>query len=229
MALSRSPCCCVAPRASRRLRALSAHLILPPADDATAAARASAVAGLAGRPNDYRGLLLLAYEEELMGEILFADIATKLADPGQAQKMQLMSQVERHTADAVRPLLQRHGLTPRTDEELHRLVLSATSQDPLDWQERMERALEGGDGPSLQEYVDEFLELEALGPAEDQEILEFFTEHERALLRFMQLELEQGGTGARRSEAELVLFLQSDPQSLRAARAADGDSAARRA
>ena len=118
------------------------------------------MAGLAGRPNDYRGLLLLAYEEELMGEILFADIATKLADPGQAQKMQLMSQVERHTADAVRPLLQRHGLTPRTDEELHRLVLSATSQDPLDWQERMERALEGGDGPSLQEYVDEFLELE---------------------------------------------------------------------
>jgi hypothetical protein len=216
-------------RASRRLRALSAHLILPPADDATAAARASAVAGLAGRPKDYRGLLLLAYEEELMGEILFADIATKLADPGQAQKMQLMSQVERHTADAVRPLLQRHGLTPRTDEELHRLVLSATSQDPLDWQEWMERALEGGDGPSLQEYVDEFLELEALGPAEDQEILEFFTEHERALLRFMQLELEQGGTGARRSEAELVLFLQSDPQSLRAARAADGDSAARRA
>lgn len=223
MALSRSPCCCVArARASRRLRALSAHLILPPADDATAAARASAVAGLAGRPKDYRGLLLLAYEEELMGEILFADIATKLADPGQAQKMHLMSQVERHTADAVRPLLQRHGLTPRTDEELHRLVLSATSQDPPDWQEWMERALEGGDGPSLQEYVDEFLELEALGPAEDQEILEFFTEHERALLRFMQLELEQGGTGARRSEAELVLFLQSDPQSLRAARAADG-------
>eukprot|EP01046_Picozoa_sp_COSAG06_P056737 COSAG06_NODE_10832_length_1609_cov_3.033775_2_plen_224_part_00 len=160
MALSRSPCCCVArARASRRLRALSAHLILPPADDATAAARA--VAGLAGRPNDYRGLLLLAYEEELMGEILFADIATKLADPGQAQKMHLMSQVERHTADAVRPLLQRHGLTPRTDEELHRLVLSATSQDPPDWQEWMERALEGGDGPSLQEYVDEFLELEA--------------------------------------------------------------------
>ena len=39
--------------------------------------------------------------------------------------------------------------------------------------------------------------------------MEFFTEHERALLRFMQLELEQGGTGARRSEAELVLFLQS--------------------
>ena len=84
----------------------------------------------------------------------------------------------------------------------------------MDWDEWMAKAL-----PAMQGYIDEFCELERMAPAEDLEILEFFTEHERALLRFMQKEIDVAGAGAQRSGVELTAFLESDPRSFRAARA----------
>jgi hypothetical protein len=46
----------------------------------------------------YLEILLLHYEEEIIGEAYFRTFSERLSDPQQAQKMRLMGDVERHAA-----------------------------------------------------------------------------------------------------------------------------------
>ena len=53
-----------------------------------------------------------------MGEAYFRGLADHFDGPGERDKLKLLAEVERFAAEAVRPLLQKHDLSPRSDAEL---------------------------------------------------------------------------------------------------------------
>ena len=142
---------------------------LRPASPGPTVAAATAAASSAEPSAEYLKTLLLYYEEEIEGEKYFHDYATKLTDPEQSRKMHLMGDVERHAADAVAPLLRKHGLTPRSDPELHEHATEDWPDDAMaDWTPTLERWLRRFPG-----YIDDFEGLESLAPEEDLVVLRF--------------------------------------------------------
>lgn len=151
----------------------------------------------------YLDTLLQYYEEEVEGEAYFHACAERLTDPDQKWKMTLMGLVEHHAAKAVRPILDKYNLAPRSKKtlisqgrkEAAKLVNWETSLD------EMRRTF-----PS---YIDDFKRLEDMAPPEDHLRLKFLTEHEHAAIAFLELEK----TDNLQSAQPLFDYLASSPES----------------
>ncbi len=155
----------------------------------------------------YLDTLLLYYEEEIIGEAYFYALAARLVELDQKQKMNLMGDVERHAANAVRPLLQKYSLTPRLDKTLHALGSDQAAADAASWDgllAEMRRTFPG--------YIDDFHNLEKLAPDEDLVRLRFLTEHEHAAIKFLKNE----AVGRAKSAEPLSAYLSSTPTELAA-------------
>jgi dimethylamine/trimethylamine dehydrogenase len=125
-----------------------------------------------------------------------------LTDPDQKLKMTMMGAVEHHAAKAVRPILDKYSLTPRSQEALFALGRKA-STTLVDWDtslDEMRRTFPG--------YIDDFKRLEALAPPEDRQRLEFLTEHEHAAIAFLELEK----TDKLQSAKPLIDYLATSPE-----------------
>ena len=136
-----------------------------------------------GISDKYLETLALYYEEEIEGEAYFHQAARLLDDPEEARKMRLLGDVETVAADAVRPLIDKYGLVPRDADVLRADGKSSASNDTRDWSahvSEMSRTFPG--------YIDDFLNLEAMAPAEDLPRLKILTEHEVAAIEFLDLE-----------------------------------------
>jgi hypothetical protein len=153
----------------------------------------------------YLDTLLLYYEEEIAGEAYFRAMAAKFTVSDQRDKMILLAEVEAHAAKGVAPLLEKYALVPRNVEELRRLGQGEAEADTNSYAESLVQMQQTYPG-----YVDDFLALEALGPAEDRERLAFLTGHEYAALEFLALEAR----GVADSVAPLRAYLASDPERL---------------
>ncbi len=150
----------------------------------------------------YRKTLLLYYEEEVMGEVYFSELAKHFEEEGAAEKLKLLAAVEGHAAKVVKPLLERHGLVPREDKELKALGASHVSAHrDLSWKDFVTYMVE-----RYPAYIDDFEGLESLAPEEDLPRLKFLTEHEHAAIDFANRELE----GQPDSIAPLVAYME-DP------------------
>ncbi|MEM7670900.1 MAG: FAD-dependent oxidoreductase, partial [Pseudomonadota bacterium] len=71
--------------------------------------------------NTYLETLLLYYEEEIMGDAYFRALAERFETAHQRSKMTLLADVEAHAAQAVLPLVEKYGLTPRPMGQLEAL------------------------------------------------------------------------------------------------------------
>ena len=133
---------------------------------------------------DYRSTLLAYFEEEIGGEAYFHGLAAHFDEPGAAEKLHLMGEVERCAAEAVRPLIERHGLTPRADSVLREEGAAYIPRHAgMNWQDFVDHMAE-----RYPVYIDDFLRLEAMAPAEDLPALNILTEHEVAVVAFAQRE-----------------------------------------
>ena len=128
------------------------------------------------------------YEEEIEGEAYFARIADRLTTPDQADKMRLMGKVETFAAAAVRPLLDKYGLTPRATTDLHATGRDQADAEPDDWD-----TLIAGMRESFPAYIADFKGLEAMAPPEDLPALRTLTDHEFAAIAFLESEAAQTG------------------------------------
>lgn len=146
----------------------------------------------------YEETLVLNYEEEVEGEAYFLEWAEAFDDPDHRAKMVLMGAVERHAAAAVRPLLYKHGLTPRPRADLVASGIAAARQATGDWDTAIAEMTETFPG-----YIADFDRLEAMAPPEDRALLNFLTEHEVAAIKFLHLEK----TDPARSAAPLKAYL----------------------
>jgi len=150
----------------------------------------------------YLDTVLLYFEEEIIGEAYFYAVAKCFDDPEQTHKLDLMARVERHAADAVLPLIQKYGLTPRSDAELRAIGTMEAADAIQDWD-----ALIADMQKSFPDYMPEFRALEAMAPPQDRARLAFLTEHEVAAIKFLDLEAEK-----RHSVAPMLAYLRAAPQ-----------------
>lgn len=150
---------------------------------------------------DYEPFLTLYFEEEIMGEAYFLAMAEHFPEPHQCEALSLLSKIERCVAESVRPLLTRHGLTPRSDEDLHAIGTEKIEQySGVSWLDYMTGITE-----KFPVYIEDFAALARLAPAEDQELLEPFTEHEVDGIDFAEREI----AGDPDSTAVLARYIES--------------------
>ncbi len=132
----------------------------------------------------YLETLLLYFEEEIMGEAYFYGLAGKFPEPHQRNKMKLLAEVERYAAEAVRPLLLKYDLKPRSDEELHKIGEKGVEKSfSLGWDNFISYMVDRFPG-----YMPEFMALEEMAPEEDSPELVIMTDHEVAAIEFANLE-----------------------------------------
>lgn len=149
-------------------------------------------------PN-YRQALLKAYEDEVAGVTYFAELGARYDDPRASRALALVSELEKVTAAAMRPVLDRHGITYRDTELLYELGREeAQAQKEESWREFVAFMLR--DYPP---YVETFRDMERIAPAEDRAALQLLTRHEVAIVAFAALE----AAGAEDSTAPLRGFL----------------------
>ncbi|MDH3743281.1 MAG: hypothetical protein OER56_16950 [Hyphomicrobiales bacterium] len=133
----------------------------------------------------YLDTLLLYFEEEIMGEAYFLGLTDHFDDPGQRDKLTLLAQVERHAAEAVRPLLHKYDLSPRPDKELKPLGEAWMERHTSwDWGELVKDM-----SVRYQGYVDDFERLENMAPSEDLPALKILTDHEVVAIEFANREI----------------------------------------
>ncbi|MEM7733019.1 MAG: hypothetical protein AAF280_09585 [Pseudomonadota bacterium] len=151
---------------------------------------------------EYLDTLKQYYEEEVEGEAYFAEAARHYDDPLVREKLELLAECERHAAEAVEPLLHKYGLTPKSVAELQTSGREDAQATEVDWAKMI-----AGMNKTYPGYLDDFKGLEALGPAEDQQRLNFLTEHEVAAIAFLRLEAIDPGS----SVGPLKDYLATDP------------------
>lgn len=131
----------------------------------------------------YLETLLLYYEEEIEGEAYFEALAERFSPEDNRQKMQLLAHVENITAAAMRPLIEKYGLTPRGTHELRASGKAQALAAQSNWValiEEMQR--------DFPEYISAFEKLEAMAPVEDLPGLKIATAHEVAAVDFLNRE-----------------------------------------
>ena len=139
---------------------------------------------LKSKTDEYLVTLLRKFEEEIMGEAYFYGLAERFPEPHQREKMIYLARVERHAAEAVRPLLEKYNLEARPDRDLHEIGEKDIEKSyGLGWNGYVDYMVE-----RFPEYMPEFKTLEAMAPNEDLVELQILTEHEVAAIEFANLE-----------------------------------------
>ncbi|MEM6618088.1 MAG: hypothetical protein AAF631_02165 [Pseudomonadota bacterium] len=132
----------------------------------------------------YLRTLTVYYEEEVEGEAYFHALAERLSDPDQAAKMRLLGDVETYAAEAVRPLIDKYGLTPKSAADLQASGRAAAAAQAADWD-----AVIGEWRRTFPGYIDDFEGLKAMAPPEDLSPLKILTDHEHAAIAFLEAEV----------------------------------------
>jgi dimethylamine/trimethylamine dehydrogenase len=133
----------------------------------------------------YLKTLLAYYEDEVMGEAYFHGLAEHIDGGAERGKLVLLAEVERRAADAILPLLEKHGLVPRGDSVLKALGEAHVERHQhYSWMEFV--AYMAARYPA---YVDDFEALEHLAPEEDLPALKVLTDHEVAAIDFANKEI----------------------------------------
>ena len=147
--------------------------------------------------SDYLETLLSYYEDEISGEAYFYALADHFAE---RDKIILLARIERVAAQAIFPLLEKHGLIPKDESVLKRQERSYLElHQSYSWQEFMTYIVE-----RYPAYLDEFKSLEQMAPNEDLEALNILTNHEVAVIDFAEREL----AGDPNSLAPLIQYLE---------------------
>ncbi|MCX8508558.1 MAG: hypothetical protein ORN49_06740 [Rhodobacteraceae bacterium] len=147
---------------------------------------------------DYAAALRTAYEEEVSGESYFARLAE--FHPGRAaEALRLMARMERVTAAAVKPAIRRHAI-PCTDPDQLRSEGRAEADRMAGWSwDRLVRDMRDNFAP----YVTEFERLAARAPDADKPATRLLVDHERAIIRFAELD----AAGDLESHTPLLAYL----------------------
>ncbi|WP_367278674.1 FAD-dependent oxidoreductase [uncultured Sulfitobacter sp.] len=131
----------------------------------------------------YLKTLLDYYEEEIGGVAYYEALADLCTTPEHKEKMILLARVEQHTADIVKPLIDRYGMTPRDADILCAEGIAVARKGPQDYDgmiAEMRRIFPG--------YIADFERLERMAPPQDMPILKRMTEHEVVAVAFLELE-----------------------------------------
>ncbi len=124
------------------------------------------------------------YQGEISGEVLANRMLAFYADPGQRYKIAVILQLETETKARLRPVIMALGLDPTELEESrragHELVEGLAG---LDWPAAMVQVQ-----AIVKPFVDRYIAVEAMAPAEYRELARSMVVHEQSIYRFAELE-----------------------------------------
>jgi hypothetical protein len=128
-----------------------------------------------------RELWVRAYQGEVLGEALFANIAGTLDDPEQARKMRVLSDLERRTKEAIAPALDRAGISTEPDPDM--FVLADALSQGVAWIDFLDATQS-----ITEQYIPLYQRIGELDPTE-QASSDLLVAHEAALRSFARAEL----------------------------------------
>lgn len=141
-----------------------------------------------------------ASKGEILGEILFRKLAQRYTD--QSEKLEKLIQLEIKSAKYMARLLSRHNIPVEDVDHGEEYTDKLISASPLGtWYEFL-RWMHG----IVYIYVDQYDDLYSRAMGEDKEELKFLSDHERALLQFLDAEIK----GAPDSLKPIDLLLSPD-------------------
>ena len=150
--------------------------------DTHAGAEADSVQSPLFSPDDpLSELWVKAFQGEVLGEAVFANVAERLDDPERARKMRVLSTLERRTKEAIVPSMDRAGLPTAPDPEM--LSLAEALSEGVSWDDFL-RATED----ITKQYIPLYERIGELAPSE-REMSELLVAHELALRNFARAEI----------------------------------------
>jgi hypothetical protein len=142
------------------------------------------------------------FQGEVYGEAIFRVMAERCGDPGNARKLRVLEQLERETKEVLRPAVREAGLPGiESEEQLRAGALLGAKLAPVPWPMLMV-----GLKKELLGFVALFEKSEALAPPGRKALFRHVTDHERALLEFVEREI--AGAPAEESLAPIVAILE---------------------
>jgi hypothetical protein len=134
--------------------------------------------------DEYRGLLLDAYNGELLGEALFGAFAARESGE-RAKKLRVLQRIEGTTASQLRPLLKAAGVAVTADDEAAaRAPGTQIGESGIDWDGFVK-----GLHDALPGYLAAFVRLRSIAPDASDPALVALVNHEQAINAFAELEL----------------------------------------
>lgn len=139
--------------------------------------------------SDYATYVYERYQGEVYGEAFFRALAERTPEPSAGAKLRVLEQLERETKERLRAEVVALGLDPCEDPaQRERGEKLAEKLAPVPWVALMNAFL-----PELRKFAEEYERSEGLAPPGKLDLLRHVTGHERALVRFAELELEGAG------------------------------------
>lgn len=131
------------------------------------------------------------YESEVLGEAVFVALYNVATSDEHKYKFGTMAQLESETKARLRPFLAKHNFQfiENVDENL--VAQISQSYRNSSWK----RFIEEQRG-IVAAFVRRFEEIEQLAPAEDSSVVRSMVLHERAILRFIELEANDTSAGS---------------------------------
>lgn len=145
----------------------------------------------------YLETLQAYYEEEVSGEAWFRALA-EFFEGQRRNQMLLLADIERHTAEIVRPLIDAYGIQTKSADALRDEGRRYAREGAQDWDGLLDEMRK-----DFPQYIQDFEALEAMAPEADRAILKRMTEHEVAAIEFLKRE----AAGDTDSTAPLAAFL----------------------
>ena len=140
--------------------------------------------------DEFKKGVMEMYQGEIIGEGLTNRMLAFYDEPRQRYKVAVLLQLETETKARLRPVIMRLGLDPTELEESRRAGHEfAERLAGLDWTEAMVQLRDG-----VKPYVDRYLEIETMAPAEYREIAHAMVVHEQSFYRFAELEAAGNAT-----------------------------------
>jgi hypothetical protein len=137
----------------------------------------------------YREAIQAAYFGERGAERVYRLLSEGCEEPTQREKFKVIADIEQLTANTLAPLARRLGVV---DDEV--LLAAHVAQrlaelQPLSWTAFIQQAAR-----KWPPYVGEFEALAAQAPPGDADAMQLLVAHERALVRFVEIEIHSPGS-----------------------------------
>ena len=131
------------------------------------------------------------YESEVLGEAVFVALYNAAKSDEHKYKFGTMAQLESETKARLRPLLAKHAFKFIEQVNADLVAQIAQSYGSISWKQFMEEQHE-----IVVTFVKRFEEIERIAPAEDMSVVRSMVLHERAILRFIELEASGKSAGS---------------------------------
>jgi hypothetical protein len=135
--------------------------------------------------SEYDDLLREAYLGELFGDTFFAELAERQPDKARREKLETLQIVEARTAQSLRRLIDRKGLGDAELDAREKGRELAAAINPEDWHSFVSGLL-----GALPKFLADFERLRDIAKQPTDPALIALVNHERAIERFAQLEVE---------------------------------------